>query len=304
MIFNVLFSNNKIGGAEIYVRKMQQELGVPFITLKDTGIMGWVNLLYKLINPAHTFIFHDSRASLLSLIRIIFMKDILVLHGPGKHPNLNYKLFKFLSFFCKKVILVNEFIFNKLPSNKFGVIENESSLLSQASYDRHDAIYFGRIEESKAVDKLCAAWQESCTRGILHIVGDGKILKTLKKKFTEKNIIFYGPKTHQEIEQIIPLCAFYISLSPREGKSLSLQEALSTGLIPIVTNIPSQSFLNSHLGLQLIEPNLENSGEVLSFYNESCEKERNRLGKKIKEYNEKQSSDNWKASWLKLILET
>jgi glycosyltransferase involved in cell wall biosynthesis len=301
MIYNILYSNKEFGGAEIYVRKMQQELGISFFTLKGAGVFEWFKLLYKLINPTNTFIFHDSRASVLCLIRVFFHKDFLVLHGPGKHPKSNYKVFKFLSLFCKRVILVNEFIFDKLPNNKFAVIENESSLVSKASYVTHDAIYFGRIEASKGVDKLCAAWDKICTKGKLHIVGDGTLLEALKKDYGQKNIIFYGSKTHQEIEKVIQLCAFYISLSPREGKSLSLQEALSTGLIPIVTNIPSQSYLTSELGLRLIEANLDNCEDVLSFYNESSIKVRSALGKIVKEYNKQKPCSHWKASWVKTL---
>lgn len=301
MIYNILYSNKDFGGAEIYVRKMQQELGITFITLKGAGFVSLIKLLFKLINPTNTFIFHDSRASVLCMMRIVFQKDILVLHGPGKHPKSNYKLFKFLSLFCKKVILVNEYIFDKLPNSKFAIIENESSLFSQASYNTHDAIYFGRIEETKGVDKLCAAWIKTCSKGKLHIVGDGTLLEKLKKCYDQKNIIFHGSQTHQEIENLIELCAFYISLSPREGKSLSLQEALSTGLIPIVTNIPSQSFLNSELGLRLIEANLDNCEDVLSFYNESSIKVRNALGKIVKEYNKQKPCSHWKASWVKTL---
>jgi len=301
MIYNVLYSNKKFGGAEIYVRKMQLELGISFITLKHIGFLGWIKLLLKLINPTNIFIFHDSRASALCLIRALFHKDTLVLHGPGKHPKFNYRFFKFLSLFSKKVILVNEFIFNKLPNKKFEIIENESCLFSQASYETHDAIYFGRIEESKGVDKLCFSWGEACTKGVLHIVGDGLLLERLKDEYPEGNIKFYGSKTHQEIEKIIKLCAFYISLSPREGKSLSLQEALSTGLIPIVSNIPSQSFLNSELGLRLVEPNLVNCADVLTFYNDITHQHINKIGETIKEYNKQKPSSNWKESWLKQI---
>ena len=167
--------------------------------------------------------------------------------------------------------------------------------------EKHDAIYFGRIEASKGVDKLCAAWDKICTKGKLHIVGDGTLLEALKKDYGQKNIIFYGSKTHQEIEKVIQLCAFYISLSPREGKSLSLQEALSTGLIPIVTNIPSQSYLTSELGLRLIEANLDNCEDVLSFYNESSIKVRSALGKIVKEYNKQKPCSHWKASWIKTL---
>jgi len=301
MIYNILFSDKEFGGAEIYVRKMQQELGVSFITLKGAGFLSWIKLLFKLINPTNTFIFHDSRASVLCMIRFVYQKDILVLHGPGKYPKSNHKLFKLLSLFCKKVILVNEFIFEKLPNSKFEIIENESSLFSQASYRTHDAVYFGRIEESKGVDNLCAAWVKTCVKGKLHIIGDGSLLVKLKKRFDQRNIIFHGPKTHQEIEKVVKLCAFYISFSPREGKSLSLQEALSTGLIPIVTNIPSQSYLNSELGLRIIEPNLENCEDVLSFYNESNIEVRSALGERVKAYNEENPGTHWKASWIKKL---
>ena len=302
MIYNILWSDKSFGGAEIYVRKMKAQLGVEFIALKNSTFKEKLSLVKLLLNRKNQFIFHDARASLLSLMRFYLCKDICVLHGPGKHAKLNEFLFRFMACYLKKVVLVSESIFNHLFSNTFIVIENESSLMSQANYQSQDAVYFGRVEQSKNVDALCHFWSKTAGTGMLHLVGDGSLLNGLKSQYEASGrIIFYGAKTHREIEEIIPKCSFYISLSAREGKSLALQEAMSCGLLPIVTDIPSQHFLQAKYSLKLVDPDLKNASEVLAYFKNNSKSEKKTLGHKIKINNSQKAEGAWTHRWLALL---
>jgi glycosyltransferase involved in cell wall biosynthesis len=72
---------------------------------------------------------------------------------------------------------------------------------------------------------------------ILYIVGDGESLDGLKMQFNEyKNVIFVG-KTN-DVQKYLNSCKYFISSSESEGLPNSLLEALSMGLIPIVSSIP------------------------------------------------------------------
>ncbi|OUL57371.1 glycosyltransferase [Pseudoalteromonas ulvae] len=302
MIYNILWSDKSFGGAEIYVRKMKTQLGIEFIALKNSTFKEKLSLLKLLLDRKNQFIFHDSRASLLSLTRFYLFKDVCVLHGPGKHAKLNEFLFRFMACYLKKVVLVSGSIFNRLFSSGFIVIENESSLISQANYHSQDAIYFGRLEQSKNVDALCDFWSKFDGKGVLHLVGDGRLLNVLKSQYEGSDkIIFYGAKTHIEIEKIILKCSFYISLSAREGKSLALQEAMSCGLLPIVTDIPSQHYLQAKYDLKLVDHDLVNTLVTLAHFKNYTESQRATLGHKIKANNSQAAEGAWKHNWLALL---
>ncbi len=296
MTYNILWSNRSYGGAEIYVRAMKKQAQIPFICIKGMSVKSKIKLLFLLINPNNSFIFHDTRASLLSLLRILYFKDHFVLHGPGKNPILNRLLFKIFSIYAKKIILVSGHIYEKLPNKSFMVLENTSKLNTEINVKSGDCIYYGRIEESKGINHLCKTWDEQNTNSRLHIVGGGSQLNTLQKQYSDK-ITFHGPKNHTELESIIKNCTFYISFSQREGKSLSLDEALSVGLIPIVAHIPTQVFIHSQLSLPMIAADLSNASDILNFYLTLNENKRLEMSKLIKKYYQENTTDEWASYW-------
>ena len=297
MIFNVLWSDKTFGGAEIYVRKMERQFNIPFISLKDKTFWQKCRFLVSLLNPKNRYIFHDTRASLFSLIRFLYFKDMCVLHGPGKHARAIYFLHQIFNLYCYKIILVNRDIFSKKSSQKFEVIENESSLQASCQPSEINALYFGRVEASKAVDKLCEAWQQTKTHATLHIIGDGSLRTSLDQK--HENIVFHGALSHQELTPIINQCAVYIRCRPREGKSLALMEAMSAGLIPIVSNIESQQFLSEALNLPLITD--DNELIIIENWLSSKVEFRQSTSKKVREYSETHLQGNWERQWQNIL---
>jgi glycosyltransferase involved in cell wall biosynthesis len=180
------------------------------------------------------------------------------------------------------------------------VIENESSLTGKACLDKPNAIYFGRLESSKGVDKLCHAWEKSGKDNLLHIVGDGSLRVQLEKKHNQ-NTVFHGIKTHAELNQLIEKCSFYISCSEREGKSLALMEAMSTGLIPIVCNIESQYFLTEKLNLPLIDIDKQNSEMIISQWLNEELTIREATSERIVAYSKQNFQGNWSKQWRLLL---
>lgn len=302
MIYNVLWSDKSFGGAEIYVRKMQSEFAIPFITLKDKSVWQLISFFFTLLSPANQYIFHDTRASLFSAFRFFYKKDICVLHGPGKHAKFIFLLHKLFNSYCYRVILVNSDIFSAKASKAFHIIENESTLDSHSSPTSKDVIYFGRLEESKGVDILCQYWQKHAHLASLHIVGDGSLHETLKEQYP--NIQFYGALNHQQLNKVINNMAFYISCSNREGKSLALMEAMSTGLIPIVCDIQSQHFLYQDLDLPLLHEDLSNFDSLVSTWLNQKDETKKITMQRIKNFSKAHAQGNWANQWGEVLQPT
>jgi glycosyltransferase involved in cell wall biosynthesis len=76
-------------------------------------------------------------------------------------------------------------------------------------------------------------------------VGNGYLLSSLKKHVHDKglsdHITFLGGVDNSLLPEILHQNDIYLSASLRDGTSLSLLEAMSTGIFPIVSNIRANS---------------------------------------------------------------
>lgn len=254
-MISILYSNKTFGGAEIYVRKLKDEFKINFWAIKDCTILKLIFLCFS----NESIIFHDIRASFFKIIRP-FKADKVVIHGPGKHPKFIKFVVKLLSITNCEIIMVSQDLFKQFNGfSKVVLLKNSSSFDSvNLKFENFDFIYFGRLEASKGSQILIDFWNKNNINKKLHIVGDGELFNNLKEN-VNSNIIFYGSLSQLKIKQIIEKnCAYYISLSFREGLSLSLLEGLSCGLVPIVANIPSQQFISRCYGYELVKEDLSN----------------------------------------------
>ena len=136
----------------------------------------------------------------------------------------------------------------------------------------------------------------------LHIIGDGSILKTLKKRYENENsVIFHGAKTHEEIGCIIKECGFYVSCSPREGMSLSLLEAMSADLIPIVTDIASQNYIKSNINISLLDVDSDNANEIFTNNLKLTLIEKNLHHNNIKNHVRQNEGTSWEDFWKAIL---
>ena len=292
---SILYSDKSYGGAEIYVRKLKNDFNIDFYSIKNYS---FIKLIYVCFSEK-SIVFHDIRASLFKLIRP-FNKDKIVIHGPGKNPRLIKIIVKLLSLTNCEIIMVSNDLFLQFnSSNKIILLENKSSFdninLKLTSFD---FVYFGRLEPSKGCDSLIDFWINKKIKRNLHIIGDGSLYNKYKNK-SKSNIILYGPLEQSNIKKIIENnCAYYISLSFREGLSLSLLESLSSGLIPIVANIPSQQFISSKYGFRLIEKDLSNLEDAINN-NLSKEEIKSKIDGVKLTYKKNNITDDFKEYWRK-----
>ena len=75
------------------------------------------------------------------------------------------------------------------------------------------------------------------------IAGDGSEREELEKKAKELNVImsikFLGRVPHDNMPNVLAETDIYVSTSPYDGTSVSLLEAMASGVFPVVTDIPS-----------------------------------------------------------------
>jgi alpha-1,3-mannosyltransferase len=105
----------------------------------------------------------------------------------------------------------------------------------------------------------------------LHLIGEGT--NSLKIPDSDNSSFLclkcYGITTDGEIAEIASKSAFTISLSSYEGFGLAILELMSTGLVPIVSNIPPYHYVTDHhmgLCIDLSLPHCTNIHKLADFF--------------------------------------
>lgn len=252
-VVNVLWSSRAFGGAEVYVETMRSTWGTETLALQDLDRKGLLALMGRIAFGCDMFVFHDLRAAMLGFLRPT-RRNITVIHAPGKSLKVTRAITFLHAFIQKRVVMVAADIYPDPPSDRVVVLENFSSAGIEATDASADAIYFGRMAHTKNVLDLAQFWHDHMTTGTLHMLGDGALLPELREKYEHEgsNIRFHGAVPHGKIRDIASECRFYTSFSGLEGLSFSLIEAMDGGLIPLVTDLPSQQFVFEIPGIPMV----------------------------------------------------
>jgi glycosyltransferase involved in cell wall biosynthesis len=103
-------------------------------------------------------------------------------------------------------------------------------------------VFTGRLIEAKGVQDLFSINQLLRDSGTIvewTIIGRGPLKKHLEEQWRgETNISFASPDTTQEVMQIMSENDIFILPTRFEGSPVTILEALSTGLVPIVSDLP------------------------------------------------------------------
>ena len=122
--------------------------------------------------------------------------------------------------------------------------------------DSFDIVYFGRITDSKNVLLMIDVFNLLCEHNLnltLELIGNGEIIyeEQVNKAICESKykhlIIRRNRVSHSELKLILSKKHVYLfpSNEPREGHSNALNEAMSFGVVPVVSN---NNFLPSIVG--------------------------------------------------------
>ena len=111
-------------------------------------------------------------------------------------------------------------------------------------------LYVGRLREGKRIQDLIEAFalvSSTRPRAVLHVVGDGPLRQSLEA-LTEtrglgNRIAFHGFVSEEEKLALLRRASLYLSASRFEGFGIPLVEAMASGAVPVVTDIPAHRFV-------------------------------------------------------------
>ncbi len=201
----------------------------------------------------------------------------------GRHlvdPKRLILMNRFSALFVDKIVAVSreleEYLANvvKLPRRKISTIINgidtvkfsprpkSASLLREFGISENTKIIgtVGRLAEVKDQSSMIEAFEvvnRHYSDSVLMLVGDGPLKSELKqsvanKKLCEK-VIFTGSRS--DVPELLNLFDVYLLTSLSEGTSVSLLEAMASGIVPIVTDVGGNtSIVNNGVNGIIVSP--------------------------------------------------
>jgi glycosyltransferase involved in cell wall biosynthesis len=238
--------NDRLNIAKDYISKYKNSIVIP-------------NYYYEFYELAY-----DENINLLAIIH----SDDLIYYAQIEKYNRYLSYVVSVSHTIKSNINTNyPYLNNKNCVINYGInLDNFNNNIKQNKKKHLDIIYAGRLEqEQKRVLDLIEIVKELNNKDIkytLHIIGDGSYRQKLQKELNE-NVIFYGRKTSDEMVKIYKNMDIILLTSEYEGLPLVLLEAMSMGVVPIVSNFKSgiDELLNNS------NSRVVNIGDIQSFVN-------------------------------------
>lgn len=179
----------------------------------------------------------------------------------------------------------DEVIFRKLVKRRLRRIDNgvDTEKFAQCGPRRFTPtlVYFGRLSSNKGLDRLVDAFdvlRDEIPKARLHIMGRDwdSVLPSLKERIaaarSRSGISIHENPSDDDIRQVMATSSFFVSASLYEGFGLTLVEALSAGLLPMVSYIPSFADIlgGSSTGTPIKFEDAKSAGREMAFFmNES-----------------------------------
>jgi len=180
----------------------------------------------------------------------------------------------------------------KIPENKRG----------------HIACFIGRLNPNKGISDLIHSWKtvnQNVSDAILYMIGNdlgnGKYQKLIKNLNLENVIKITGYLQEEEKNQIISKASLFIFPSFEEGWSLAVMEAINSGLLPILYDIPAYDYVCNE-EIKLPPGNIQKLSNKIVYFFENPEKAK-MIVKELQICNKKYSKEYVFDLWLGQILE-
>ena len=175
---------------------------------------------------------------------------------------LNFSNLYFVTSKIDSNFLKKNFIFKK---NKLIIIPNwvDVKSIEPSKKEENKVLAIGRLEKQKNFEIIISSLKN--TEFILDLYGEGSLRSELEEvSKNSDNINFLGTTPHEELMNQYEKYKFYISLSSHEGNPKTTLEAMGSGCVSIVSNIPNNKEIitNFETGV-LIDPKIDNLIEVL-----------------------------------------
>jgi alpha-1,3-mannosyltransferase len=174
----------------------------------------------------------------------------------------------------------DEAIFRKTPRHLLrihhGVDTDKFSDLASRKFVP-TLVYFGTFAANKGLDRLIDAFDVLCDeipKARLHLMGRdrGNLLPAIKERIAASRhgraICVHEDPSDDDIKRVVAKSSFFVSASQEEGLGLTLVEALSAGLLPIVSPIPSFAAIlgGSETGIPVHFDDAESAGREMAAF--------------------------------------
>lgn len=134
-----------------------------------------------------------------------------------------------------------------LRESKIVLKPNSLTLNSLFSSSKDGYIFVGRLEESKGIIELLKVWGQLDAKYKLTIIGSGELLESLKKQYSQENIMFRGKCSRAETLHNIASAKYLIQPSLLyETFGLTIIEAFSCATPVIGLNIGTRKDFIEH----------------------------------------------------------
>jgi glycosyltransferase involved in cell wall biosynthesis len=208
----------------------------------------------------------------LPVARLLRKPIVVKIAGSGEVPRMSKSTIgrqelRWLNRWAKKVLILNEgmrpeAIQGGIPPEKLQLMPNpvDTEEFSPADTgmqrqlrqrfgippDVPVIMYSGRLALEKSLPTLLDAFaliSKVVPDAMLVLVGDGSVRDSLIQQaqqlgLTERNIRFTGRVDPHDVAQWLKIATIFALVSPSEGFPCALEEAMSTGLASVVTDIP------------------------------------------------------------------
>ena len=118
---------------------------------------------------------------------------------------------------------------------------NERQRCNDQREFEYEFLILGRVSQDKRVLEVLQSLSSLALTSKTAVVGDGEMLDKLTHMFPEAT--FYGNVPQLEVYRIIQKSKFVVSGSIIEGLPFSIIEAMSIGIVPILSDVPGHTDL-------------------------------------------------------------
>jgi len=135
------------------------------------------------------------------------------------------------------------------------------------------AIFVGRLVEAKGVQKLFVIDSKLRSMGIdveWTIIGRGPLKDALIDQWKDRqNITFSSPDTNQQVMEIMTHNDLFILPTHFEGSPVTVLEALSCGLVPVVSDLPGgiNEIVTNDIGRKIPIDDTTAFADAIAFFN-------------------------------------
>jgi glycosyltransferase involved in cell wall biosynthesis len=170
------------------------------------------------------------------------------------------------------------YIWNGVNTNLFKPSDNKKILRKKFNIPEDDLIILslGRLTEAKQPLKLIEVFsviEKEMKDATLVIAGKGELIEKTKefvRQKKSKNVKFLGYVDHEKDAPDLYACSNVFIISSKyegAGPTLTLAEAMSSGLPSIVSNIPNLGFIEDiEVGIVVNFSNVEKAAETITEY--------------------------------------